>query len=169
MQLVVGRVGRAHGVSGEVAVSVKTDDPQERFADGSVLVTDPVERGPLRVTRSRWHSGRLLVVFDGVGDRRSAEALAGTALVVDTADLPPLQDPEDFYDHQLVGLAAVTTDGDPIGTVADVIHAPGSDVLAIARPGGAEALVPFVHAIVPSVDLAAGRVVIDPPAGLLDL
>jgi 16S rRNA processing protein RimM len=169
VQLVVGRIGRAHGTTGEVAVSVKTDDPATRFADGTVLHTAPSDRGPLRVSRSRWHSGRLLVVFDGVADRRSAEVLAGTELVVDTADLPPLDDPEDFYDHQLIGLAAVSTTGDPIGTVADVIHGPGAELLAISRSEGAEVLVPFVHAIVPSVDIAAGRVVIDPPDGLFEL
>ena len=169
MQLVVGRVGRAHGVSGEVAVSVTTDDPADRFADGAVLATDPAERGPLRIVRSRWHSGRMLVVFDGVTDRIGAEALAGTSLLVDTADLPPLADPEEFYDHQLVGLAAVGTDGAPIGTVADVIHSPGSELLAVHRTDGGEVLVPFVRDIVPTVDVGGGRVVIDPPEGLLEL
>ena len=168
-QLVVGRIGRAHGVSGELAVSVKTDEPEARFAAGTVLVTDPPERGPLKVVASRWHSGRLLVVFDGVADRRAAERLAGTALVVDADDLPALTDPEEFYDHQLVGLSAVDTAGAPVGTVADVIHGPGSDLLAIDRKEGGEVLVPFVKAIVPTVDLTARTVVIDPPAGLLEL
>lgn len=169
MQLVVGRIGRAHGVSGEVAVAVRTDDPDSRFADGSVLRTDPAERGPLTVATSRWHSGRLLVTFAGVADRSAAESLAGTSLVVDTADLPELSDPEEFYDHELVGLSVVDTSGTQLGTVADVIHGPGSDLLAITRTDGGEALVPFVKAIVPTVEVAAGRIVVDPPAGLFEL
>jgi 16S rRNA processing protein RimM len=169
LQLVVGRIGRAHGVSGEVAVAVRTDDPDSRFAEGRVLQTDPAERGPLTISRSRWHSGRLLITFAGFSDRGSAESLSGTSLVVDTADLPELSDPEEFYDHQLVGLSAVDTSGTALGTVADVIHGPGSDLLAITRTDGGEALVPFVTAIVPTVDVAAGRVVIDPPDGLFEL
>jgi 16S rRNA processing protein RimM len=169
LQLVVGRIGRAHGVTGEVAVAVRTDDPDSRFADGRVLRTDPADRGPLTIAGSRWHSGRLLITFAGVSGRSAAESLAGTALVVDTDDLPELSDPEEYYDHQLVGLSAVDTAGTALGTVADVIHGPGSDLLAITRTDGGEALVPFVRAIVPTVDITAGQVVIDPPTGLLEL
>jgi 16S rRNA processing protein RimM len=169
LQLVVGRIGRAHGVGGELVVSVRTDDPQSRFADGAVLATDPPDRGPLTVVGSRWHSGRLLVVFDGVNDRRSAEQLAGTSLIVDAATLPPLGDPEEFYDHQLIGLSAVDTEGRRIGMITDVVHGPAADLLAIDRTQGGEVLVPFLKAMVPSVDVAAGTVVIDPPAGLLEL
>lgn len=167
MELVVGQVGRAHGVSGEVAVSVRTDDPDARFAAGAVLATDPPERGPVRVAGSRWHSGRLLVRLDGVSDRTAAERLRGTTLLIDSATLPPLNDPDEFYDHQLIGLRAVLPDGRRVGTVADVLHTPGSDLLALDTGGEEEALVPFVRAIVPSVDLAAGRIVVDPPEGLL--
>ena len=169
MQVVVGRVGRAHGVKGEVAVEVRTDDPDGRFAPGSALVTDPPERGPLTVVRARPHSGRLLVTFDGVADRTAAEALRGTLLTVDSADDPPLDDPDEFYDHQLVGLAVVTVGGDTVGEVEEVLHPPGPDLLVVRRPDGTEALVPFVGDIVPSVDLTGGRLVIDPPDGLLDL
>jgi 16S rRNA processing protein RimM len=169
LQLVVGRIGRPHGIRGEVSVEVRTDSPDERFAAGSVLVTDPAERGPLTVTRLHWHSGRLLLTFDGVADREGAEALRGILLVVDSDDLPELADPDEFYDHQLVGLRAVLPDGAALGTVEDVLHAPAEDLLAITAPDGAELLVPFVSAIVPTVDLRGGRVVVDPPEGLLDL
>lgn len=169
MQLVVGRIGRAHGVAGEVVVAVRTDDPDARFADGNVLATDPADRGPLTVAGSRWHSGRLLITFVGINDRSAAESLSGTTLVVDTDDLPDLDDPEEFYDHQLIGLAVLDTAGTPLGTVADVIHGPASDLLAVTRTDGGEALVPFVKAIVPTIDVAAGRIVIDPPAGLFEL
>ncbi len=169
MRLVVGRVGRAHGVLGEVAVTVRTDDPDGRFAVGAVLATEPGGRGPLRVSATRWHSGRLLITFAGVGDRTAAEALRGTELVVDTDDLPALEDPEEFYDHQLVGLTAVRVDGSELGRVSDVIHGPAGVLLAVRSGSGAESLIPFVRAIVPTVDLGAERLTVDPPEGLLDL
>jgi 16S rRNA processing protein RimM len=169
MQLVVGRIGRPHGLRGEVSVEVRTDTPEERFAPGSVLVTDPAERGPLTISRTHWHSGRLLLTLDGVLDRSAAEALRDTLLVVDSDELPPLDDPDEFYDHQLTGLRAELPDGTDLGVVEDVVHAPAEELLAVRRPGGEELLVPFVTAIVPTVDLAGGRIVVDPPEGLLDL
>jgi 16S rRNA processing protein RimM len=167
--LVVGRIGRPHGVLGAVTVEVRTDDPDERFRPGAVLRTDPVERGPLTVRSVHGRSGGLVLAFEGVDDRPGAEALRETLLVIDMASLPALADPDEFYDHQLVGLAAVLTDGTAVGTVADVVHTGGGDLLAIADAAGAERLVPFVRAIVPRVDLPGGRVVLDPPDGLLEL
>ena len=168
MQLVVGRIGRAHGIGGEVSVDVRTDSPDLRFAVGSSLDTDPPERGPLTVTRARWHSGRLLIAFEEVGDRTAAEALRGTLLVADSSTSPPAEEDE-YWDHELTGLDALTVSGEPLGQVVEVLHPPGSDILAVRRPDGTEVLVPFVRAIVPTVDIAAGRVVVDPPEGLLDL
>jgi 16S rRNA processing protein RimM len=173
VRLVVGRVGRAHGTRGEVAVEVRTDDPDRRFAPGSAVDTEPPEHGPLRVEGARPHSGRLLVRFEGIADRTAAERLRGALLTVDSADAPQLGDPDEFYDHQLVGLAVVTVDGSLVGTVDDVLHPPGPGLLAVATgqsdEGSAEVLVPFVKAIVVSVDVTGGRLVIDPPPGLLDL
>jgi 16S rRNA processing protein RimM len=134
VQLVVGRIGRAHGVRGDVLVAVRTDEPDERFAVGAVLATDPTDAGPLTVASARWHSGRLVVGFAGHGDRSAAEALAGVRLVVDSADLPPLEDPDEFHDHELVGLAVVTPAGESLGTVTDVVHGPAGDLLVVARP-----------------------------------
>lgn len=173
MQLVVGRVGRAHGIRGEVSVLVRTDDPGRRFAPGSVLATDPAALGPLTVGSVRWHLGRLLVRFDGLADRTQAEGLAGALLLVDSADVGTPDDPDEFNDHDLIGLAAVTVAGEQVGTVTDVLHH-GQDLLVITSGAGAagdageETLVPFVRAIVPEVDIAAGRLVLDPPPGLLD-
>ena len=170
MQLVVGRVGRPHGLRGEVTVEVRTDDPDQRFAAGESLATIPAERGPLTVAGSRWHSGRLLVRFAGHESRDAAEALRDTMLAIDSGHLEPLADPEQFYDHDLIGLRVLTTAGKDVGTVSDVLHH-GQDLLVVERAearSGAEILVPFVAAIVPEVDVAAGRLVIDPPAGLLD-
>jgi 16S rRNA processing protein RimM len=174
MQLVVGRVGRPHGIRGELSVQVHTDDPEIRFAAGSVLATEPAARGPLTVSASRWHSGRLLVRFAGYADRNQAEELRGTFLCIDSAEVAPAADPEEFHDHELVGLEVLTLAGEPVGVVTDVLHQ-GQDLLVVQpgeRRGGTmpgEILVPFVAAIVPEVDVAAGRLVIDPPPGLLDL
>jgi 16S rRNA processing protein RimM len=169
VQLVIGRVVRAHGIGGEVAVEVRTDTPDLRFAEGARLETDPAQRGPLTVRRTRWHSGRLLVGFEGVTDRNAAEALRGTLLVADSSTSPAPEDPDEFWDHQLTGLSAVTTGGVVLGEVAEVAHPPGADVLVIRTATGAELLVPFVRAIVPEVDLAGRRLVVDPPEGLLEL
>ena len=177
MQLVVGRVGRPHGIRGELTVQVHTDDPDLRFAAGSVLATEPAARGPLTVSSSRWHSGRLLVTFAGYEDRSRAEDLRGTLLVMDSADVAPAADPDEFHDYQLIGLEVLTVAGEPVGVVADVLHQ-GQDLLVIQPSGSPSAapgperdpiLVPFVAAIVPEVDVKAGRLIIDPPAGLLDL
>ena len=168
MDLVVGRIGHAHGVRGEVSVEVRTDDPDRRYADGSVLATDPPEHGPLTVTRSRPHHGRLLVLFEGVDDRNAAETLRGTLLVVDAATAGETDDDE-WWDHDLVGLAVVTVDGDPLGSVTDVVHVPGPPLLAVTNDEGRELLLPFVADIVPEVDVANGRLVVAPPPGLVEL
>jgi 16S rRNA processing protein RimM len=164
--IVVGRIGRPQGIKGEVTVEVRTDDPDDRFAPGRVLQTDA---GPLRVEGARMQGRYLVVAFEGVLDRNAAEALRDTLLRVRVADLPPLAEDDEYYDTQLVGLAAELTDGTALGEVTDVLHLPGGDVLVVRREHGAEALVPFVKAIVPTVDVTGGRVVIDPPEGLLDL
>lgn len=208
MLLVVGRVSRPHGIRGDVVVEIRTDDPAQRFASGCVLATQPEALGPVTVAEARPHSGGLIVRFTGVGDRDAAERLRGVWLVIDSAEVPPPADPDEFHDHQLIGLDVVTATGRHVGTVADVRHH-GQDLLVI-RPGAgertgtagragpaagsgpgaapeagagagrgpvaatgaaeraAEILVPFVSALVPEVDLAAGRLIIDPPPGLLD-
>ncbi len=168
MLLVVGRIGRAHGIKGEVTVDVRTDEPEDRLPPGAVLVTDPEAVGPLTVRTGRVHSGRLLLTFDGVDDRTAAEALRGTLLLVDIDPAVSPADEDEWYDHQLVGLDAVLADGRVLGTVREVLHLPGHDVLAVDRAGGLELLVPFVHEIVPEVDLGGRRLVVEPPPGLLD-
>jgi 16S rRNA processing protein RimM len=170
MQLVVGRIIRPHGVRGELTVEVRTDDPELRLTAGSVLATEPAAAGPLTVTRARWHSGKLLMSFDGVPDRDTAERLRGVLLVVDSSELEDITDPDEFRDHQLIGLAVYAPGGEHVGEVTDVLHS-GQDLLVVAGTGaraGAEIMIPFVTEIVPEVDLATGRLVIDPPAGLLD-
>jgi 16S rRNA processing protein RimM len=166
--VVVGRIGRPHGVRGEVTVEVRTDDPDLRFVPGAVFATDPASRGPLTVAGVHWHSGTLLLRIEGVADRSAAEELRNTELLVAVDELPEIDDPDSFYDHQLVGLTARLADGSVLGEVTAVRHE-AQDLLVVRRPEGAEALVPFVTAIVPTVDVAGGFLVVDPPEGLLDL
>ncbi|MGY1812158.1 ribosome maturation factor RimM [Blastococcus sp. SYSU D00820] len=170
--VVVGRIGRPHGVRGEVTVEVRTDDPDQRFVPGARLLTEPADRGPLTVVGRRWHREVLLLVLEGpagpVDSREAAEAIRNTELHVPVTELPALEDPESFYDHQLVGLAARLTDGTVLGEVTAVRHE-GADLLVVRRTGRGDLLVPFVTAIVPTVDVAGGFLVVDPPEGLLDL
>jgi len=165
---VVGRIGRPHGVRGEVTVEVRSDDPDLRFYVGAVLATDPASRGPLTVTGKRWHRDVLLLTIEGIHSREDAETLRNTELLVDIADLPELEDPDSFYDHQLVGLTARLTDESELGEVTAVRHE-GADLLVVRRPEGGDLLIPFAAAIVPTVDLAGGFLVVDPPEGLLEL
>ncbi len=171
--VVVGRIGRPHGVRGLATVEVRTDDPDARFAPGTVLLTDPARRGPLTVVDKRWHSGTLLLQLAATSgevyaSREDVDGLRNTLLLVPVADLPEIEDPDSFYDHQLVGLAARLPDGTAVGEVAAVRHE-AQDLLVLRRPDAPDALIPFVSAIVPTVDLAGGFVVVDPPEGLLDL
>jgi 16S rRNA processing protein RimM len=168
VRVTVGRIGRPHGIRGDVVVGVRTDEPELRFARGSRLDTDPVGLGPLTVAGTKWHSGELLVRFEGIGDRDAAADLRGTWLTVDSAAIAPPEDPDEFRDADLVGLAVRTLDGTELGTVEDVLH-PAQDVLVIKAADKREIMVPFVKVIVPEVNVAAGYLVIDPPEGLLDL
>jgi 16S rRNA processing protein RimM len=171
--VVVGRIGRPHGVRGLATVEVRTDDPDLRFAPGTVLRTDPAGRGPLTVVDKRWHSGTLLLQLAAPSGevyetRETVDTLRNTMLLVPVADLPEIEEPDSYYDHQLVGLSAQLPDGSVIGEVTVVRHE-AQDLLVIRRAEGGEALVPFVAAIVPTVDVAGGFLVVDPPEGLLDL
>jgi 16S rRNA processing protein RimM len=200
MRIVVGRIGRPHGIRGEVVIGVRTDEPDLRFAVGATVDVTPTlaaleglpgpvgsggagspprSGGPpgvappgqhsLTVASARWHSGQLLVAFAGITDRTAAAELTGSWLSVDSSQLPETGDPDEFRDYELIGLSVRTCAGDPVGVVTDILHY-GQDLLVVRRqdePGG-EALIPFVKAIVPEVDIRAGVVVIDPPPGLLD-
>ena len=172
MDLVVGRVAKAHGVTGEVVVDVRTDDPDTRFAPGITLRGKVGRNGPERpfvVESVRDHAGRLLVRLEGVSDRNAADALRGTLFLVDTADLPPIDDPDEFYDHELEGLRVRTVAGADVGVVAEVLHTAAGELLSVKTGEGAEVLVPFVGAIVTSVSRQDQLIEIDPPDGLLNL
>ncbi|GAA2457875.1 ribosome maturation factor RimM [Streptomyces macrosporus] len=168
MQLVVARIGRAHGIKGEVTVEVRTDDPEMRLAPGAVLATDPASVGPLTIESGRVHSGRLLLRFEGVRDRTAAEALRNTLLIAEVDPEERPEDPDEYYDHQLIDLDVVTRDGTPVGRIEEIAHLPYQDLLVVRKTDGGEVLVPFVAEIVPEIDLDEQRAVIDPPPGLLD-
>ncbi|WP_030168268.1 ribosome maturation factor RimM [Streptomyces sp. NRRL S-813] len=168
MQLVVARIGRAHGIKGEVTVEVRTDEPELRLAPGAVLATDPASAGPLTIETGRVHSGRLLLRFEGVGDRNAAEALRNTLLIaeVDPDELPEEED--EYYDHQLIDLDVVTEDGETVGRISEISHLPTQDLFIVERPDGTEVMIPFVAEIVTEIDLEEQRAVIAPPPGLID-
>jgi 16S rRNA processing protein RimM len=143
-----------------------TDEPDHRYADGTVLMTS--DNTTLTVATSKWHSGRFVVHFTGVDDRNAAEALRGQTLTieVDPEELP--EDPDEFYDHQLVGLNVALEDGSVIGVIGEVIHLPSQDLLSVKREGDTEVLIPFVMEFVPEIDLDSKIVTITPPPGLLN-
>ncbi|GAB3253146.1 ribosome maturation factor RimM [Kineosporia babensis] len=176
MRLVVARVGRAHGLRGEVSIEVRTDAPDQRFVKGAVFHVEDgslsrslVASGhttTLTLARVRDNNGTYLLTFEEITDRNGAEDLRNAVLEV---DLPEASDEEDaWYDHELVGLAATNPAGEKLGEVVSVQHPGAQDLLVIRTTGGQDRLVPFVSAIVPEVDIAGGRIVLDPPAGLLE-
>ncbi|BBH18214.1 ribosome maturation factor RimM [Nocardioides baekrokdamisoli] len=181
VEVLVGRIGKPHGIKGYVTIDVRTDEPERRFAAGQSLMTAPpsgVSRGPegapawkapktLTVVDVRWHQGVLHVLFDGYSNRNEAEALRGTLLRVNLTDADVPEDPDEFYDHQLIGLSAYDLDGTHLGEVVNVSHGSAQDLLIIKTSDGREALVPFVTALVPTVDLTEKRVVIADRPGLV--
>ncbi len=166
MQLVVARIGRAHGVLGEATIEVRTDQPEDRFYIGSVLATEPTTFGPLTITSVRDHNGTLLLGFKGVNDRNQVEELRDVLLLAEV-DIEADSTEDDFHVQQLLQCQVSTLDGLEIGLVTDVINLPGQDVLAVDY-NGREVLIPFVKAIVPIVDVKNRKITVVPPAGLLD-
>ena len=176
MRLVVARIGRAHGLRGEVTVEVRTDVPEQRFTPGAQLhvcdgaryreLSSAGRPTTLTVTSARDHNSVLLLTFAEIGDRTAAEAMRNAMLECDIRD--DSDEPDAWYDHQLVGLAVHDPAGVLLGEVVAVQHLPVQDLLVVRRPSGQERLVPFVQALVPEVDVSGGRIVVAAPVGLLD-
>ena len=164
MLVVIGRIGRAHGIRGELNVDIRTDEPERRFAPGSSIICGG---RTLTVESSRHHSGRLLVAFRGVPDRTAAEQLHGSILEAEIDEAERPDDPEEFYDHQLVGLQVRGPDDAVMGTVTSVVHLPEQDTLVVDADGR-EVQVPFVTALVPTVDVTEGYVRLSDVPALLD-
>lgn len=165
VETVVGVIGRAHGIRGEVIVDVRTDEPEVRFRAGAVLRAEDSSR-TFTVLLARDHSGRLLVKFAELADRTAVEQVRGIRLV---AEVPADATPEEegvYYDRQLIGLRVEDAAGIDVGTVAAVVHLPGQDLLELDTEHGAR-MIPFVEALVPVVDLAAGCLQLADVPGLL--
>jgi 16S rRNA processing protein RimM len=171
IEVVVGRIGKPHGIRGEVTVDVRSDEPDRRFADGAVLRAD-APRGSafahasLTVVRTRWHQQVLLATFEEIGDRTAAEGARNVLLHATVATDESPEDPEEFYDHQLVGLAVHDLEGVLLGEVTGLVHG-AQDLLQVRAVDGRATLVPFVAALVPEVDVAGGRVVVADRPGLV--
>ena len=165
MLVVVGRIGRPHGVKGAATIEVRTDEPDKRFAVGARLLTD--SGLDLTVASATWHSGRLLVTFEGYDDRTAVEQLRNVLVSVDRPAGERPEDPEEFYDSDLEG-CEVVVDGAVIGVVREVSHLPGQDLLVVATLDEREVLIPLVSAFVPQIDVSAKRIIITPPEGLLE-
>jgi 16S rRNA processing protein RimM len=160
MKLNVGRIGKAHGILGEATIEVRTDEAEDRFAIGAVLQTD--SHGELTVASARVHNGILLLGFEGIEDRNAIEALRNELLYADVDINAPGLDEDDYHVLQLVGCKALLVDGDEFGEVTDVLNLPGQDVLVIKTESG-EVLIPFVHQLVPVVDIKKKTMTVIPP------
>jgi len=160
MRLLVGRIGRAHGILGEATIEVRTDDADTRFAVGQKLQTD--EHGILTITSGRVHNGILLLGFAGYSDRNQIEKLRNTMLYADVDIDEAREDADDYHVLQLIGCQAFLETGVLFGEVTDVVNLPGQDLLAI-KTSTRETLIPFVHQLVPVVDVVAKRIVVIPP------
>lgn len=176
VEVVIGRIGRPHGVGGEVVVKIRTDEPERRFVEGATIVAERERDGTRRtlvLESMRPQNDDLLVCFADVGDRNAAEDIGGSLLMAQVPLFDRPDDEDEFYDHQLIGLAAIGTDGTPIGEVREVIHLPLQDALAVVDTQGRELLFPFVSEIVTDVRITdangPGQVTIAAPEGLLDL
>ena len=160
MRLNVGRIGRAHGILGEATIEVRTDLAEERFAIGAIVETD--SHGDLTVVSARVHNGILLLGFEGISDRNAIEKYRDVLLYSQVDINEPGVDEDDYHVLQLIGCQAFTVDGDLVGEVTEVLNLPGQDVLSIKGDTG-EILIPFVHQLVPSVDIKAKRMTVIPP------
>ena len=161
MRLLVGRIGRAHGILGEATIEVRTDEPDRRFAIGASIQTDM--HGELTITSGRVHNGILLLGFNGITDRNGIEKLRNTLLYADVDINEENDDEDEYHVMQLIGCQAILENGETFGEITDVINLPGQDLLAIKTSQG-EQLIPFVHQLVPTVDIANKKVVVIPPA-----
>ena len=160
MLLVVGRIGRAHGVRGEVTVEVRTDSPDERFKIGQILKTDPESNGPLIIESIRNNSGTLLLSFKNFNDRSAVEKLRNTLILAEVDPTQSNTSENDFHISQIVGAKVVDRNGKNLGLVKDVLSLPAQDTLVVDSDG-AEVLVPFVKSYVPVVSIERAEITVE--------
>jgi 16S rRNA processing protein RimM len=168
MLLVVGRIGRAHGIHGEATIEIRTDIPDERFLIGAQLFTEPSRFGPLTIQSLRYHNGTLLLKFSQAQDRTAVEALRDVLLLADVDVEQESEYEDEYHVQQLIGCQVVMESGDVIGVLEDVLNLPGQDLLSIRGTRG-EILIPFIAEFVPEVDVEAKKITVIPPEGLLTL
>lgn len=172
--LVVGHVTKAHGTKGELFVWPLTDSPDAVFVEGMILRLGDEDGAPdpsgdeLVVERSRPFKRGELVKFEGIDDRSSADVFAGRYVLAEASALVPPEDDELYY-HQLLGMNVETVDGALVGVVREVFETEPTHLLEVKSADGRLHLVPFAARIVKTIDLEGGRIVIEPPAGLLEL
>ena len=166
MKLAVARIGRPHGVKGEVTVETLTDLPEERFFVGAKLECDAANHRQLEVTRVRVHQGRWMLTFAQIADRTSAERLRNHRLYSEI-EIDESDEEGSYHVEQLRGLRVVDLQGIELGIVTGVSHLPGQDVLHFEKDSG-EHMLPMVHDFIEEVDLAGGRIIVKPPEGLMD-
>ena len=164
MQLVVGRIGRAHGVLGEATVQVQTDDPDVRFKVGAKLSLDNGK--DLTIRSARWHNQILLLAFDGIIDRNQIEELRDQMISAEV-DITSLS-PGEYHYQQLLGCQVFLQSDELIGEVDEIVKLPGQDLLSVAK-NGKKVLIPMVKKIIISIDILTKKIVVDPPEGLLDV
>ena len=164
MQLVVGRIGRAHGVLGEATIDVQTDDPDLRFKVGSKLTLDSGQE--LTIKSSRWHNQILLLGFEGVNDRNQIESLRDQ-LISSQVDLSALA-PGEYHYQQLIGCQVYLQNNELVGQVSEVVKLPGQDLLSVDK-NGSQVMIPMVKQIIISIDVLEKKIVVNPPEGLLDV
>ena len=164
MQLVVGRIGRAHGVLGEATIEVRTDEPEQRFIVGGKLTTSSGRE--LTIKSTRWHNQILLLSFEGINDRDQIETLKDE-LISSNVDFSNLA-PGEYHYQQLLGAQVFLQNGELVGNVTDIVALPGQDLLAVDYLGR-EVLIPMVRAIITNIDIANKKIEINPPEGLLDV
>ncbi|WP_104118568.1 ribosome maturation factor RimM [Arthrobacter sp. B1805] len=167
MEVLVARIGKPHGIRGEVTVQLFTDAPEDRFEPGETFRVEDAVVSALTVAKARWNKDILIVGFEQVADRNQAETLRGARLFIDS-DTTSDDEDDAWYEHELVGLD-VRVDGEAVGKVTALRTMAVQDLLVVELADGHEALVPFVEAIVPEVNVVDGFVVVVPPAGLFDL
>jgi 16S rRNA processing protein RimM len=159
-KICVARIGAAHGVRGAVKLWTFTEDPFAVKAYGPLSTKDSARH--FEVTSAREAKDHLVATFEGVTTRDEAERLNGIELYVPREKLPATEDDE-YYHADLIGLAAVTTADEPLGRVVAIHNFGAGDIIEIAPPSGTTMLLPFTNAVVPTVDIAGGRVVIELP------
>ncbi|APF39959.1 ribosome maturation factor RimM [Neomicrococcus aestuarii] len=164
MRVRVARLGKPHGIRGEVTVEVMTDDPGSRFAPGTVLEAENSAHPHLTVEGARWNKEILVVAFEEIVSRNDAEAARGTFLYFDTEEVEE-DDSEGYYEHELEGLEVRIGDA-VVGKVTGLRTGTAQDLLVVEDNEGEEVFVPFVEQIVPEVDLEGGFVRLRPPDGL---